>query len=52
MHDQRYVDEGAVITCGGISAGIDGSLHLVRRLLGDEAAARTVAYMEYRGGDA
>mgnify|MGYP001219780583 FL=1 len=52
VHDQRYVDEGAVITCGGISAGIDGSLHVVRRLLGDEAAARTAAYMEYRGGDA
>lgn len=50
VHDQRYVDEGAVITCGGISAGIDGSLHVVRRLLGDEAAARTVGYMEYRGG--
>lgn len=50
VHDQRYVDEGAVITCGGISAGIDGSLHVVRRLLGDEAAVRTAAYMEYLGG--
>jgi transcriptional regulator GlxA family with amidase domain len=50
VRDQRYVDEGAVITCGGISAGIDGSLHVVRRLLGDEAAAGTAAYMEYRGG--
>lgn len=50
VHDQRYVDEGAVITCGGISAGIDGSLHVVRRLLGDEAAVKTAAYMEYRGG--
>jgi transcriptional regulator GlxA family with amidase domain len=50
VQDQRYVDEGAVITCGGISAGIDGSLHVVRRLLGDEAAVKTAAYMEYRGG--
>lgn len=50
VRDQRYVDEGAVITCGGISAGIDGSLHLVRRLLGDAAAEKTAAYMEYRGG--
>lgn len=49
VQDQRFVDEGAVITCGGISAGIDGSLHVVRRLLGDEAAERTAAYMEYRG---
>jgi transcriptional regulator GlxA family with amidase domain len=46
----RYVDEGAVITCGGISAGIDGSLHVVRRLLGDAAAEKTAAYMEYRYG--
>lgn len=50
VRDERYVDEGAVITCGGISAGIDGSLHLVRRLLGDAAAERTAAYLEYRGG--
>lgn len=50
VRDERYVDEGAVITCGGISAGIDGSLHLVRRLLGEAAARETVAYMEYRGG--
>jgi transcriptional regulator GlxA family with amidase domain len=52
VRDQRYVDEGAVITCGGISAGIDGSLHVVRRLLGEAAAERTAAYMEYRGGSA
>ena len=50
VHEERYVDEGAVITCGGISAGIDGSLHVVRRLLGDEAAVKTAAYMEYRAG--
>jgi len=47
---ERYVDEGAVITCGGISAGIDGSLHVVRRLLGEAAAVKTSTYMEYRGG--
>lgn len=50
VRDERFVDEGPVITCGGISAGIDGSLHVVRRLLGEAAAAKTAAYMEYRGG--
>ena len=50
VRGQRFVDEGRVVTCGGICAGIDGSLHLVRRLLGDAAAERTAAYMEYRGG--
>ena len=32
----------------GISAGIDCSLHVVRRLLGPETAAATIRYMEYR----
>ena len=44
----RFVDEGAVLTCAGISAGIDGSLHLVRRYAGAQVAARTARYMEYR----
>src|SRR5690606_23025273 len=45
---KRYIDTGPIMTTGGISAGIDGSLHLVARLLGDEAAESTAAYMEYR----
>ncbi len=51
LRDVRYVDEGPVVTCGGISAGIDGSLHLVRRLAGEAAAARTARYMEYGPGE-
>ncbi len=43
----RFVDNGTVITTAGISAGIDGSLHLVSRLLGAEAAAGVARYMEY-----
>lgn len=46
--DARFVDEGPVVSCAGISAGIDGSLHLVRRFAGAEVAARTARYMEYR----
>lgn len=38
----RWVDEGDVITSGGISAGIDMSLHLVAKLH-DEALAHTTA---------
>lgn len=45
--DLRIVDTGSVITCGGISAGIDMSLHLVARLCGREIAERTADYMEY-----
>ncbi|NIS30003.1 MAG: hypothetical protein GWO04_08600 [Actinobacteria bacterium] len=45
--DARYVDNGKIVTTAGVSAGIDGALHLVKRLLGTEAAAHTAAYMEY-----
>lgn len=45
--DVRWVDEGAVVTSAGISAGIDMCLHLVRRLHGAELAARTARQMDY-----
>src|SRR5262245_2979394 len=31
---RRFVDNGSVITTAGVSAGIDGSLHTIARLLG------------------
>lgn len=43
----RWVDEGRVITSAGISAGIDMSLHLVRRHEGEELAKATAYQMEY-----
>ena len=45
--DARFVDNGKVITTAGISAGIDGALHLVAKLQGLNAAKRTAYYMEY-----
>lgn len=45
--DQRVVDEGAVVTAGGVTAGIDLGLHLVERFYGPELAARVAAVMEY-----
>lgn len=45
--DVRFVDNGRVITTAGISAGIDGALHLVAKLQGVNAAKRTAYYMEY-----
>lgn len=46
--DVRFVDSGRMVTSAGISAGIDASLHLVARLLGEAVAERTAQYMEYR----
>lgn len=45
--DQRFVDNGKVITSAGISAGIDMSLHVVGRLMGDDVAKATARQMEY-----
>jgi transcriptional regulator GlxA family with amidase domain len=47
VRDRRYVDNGAVITSAGITAGIDASLYVVQRLLGAEAARETARHMEY-----
>ena len=47
LGDARIIDEGAVITSAGVSAGIDMALHVVRRLHGDVIARRTARDMEY-----
>jgi len=43
----RWVDQGAIVTSGGISAGIDMSLHLVSRLHSRELAEQTARQMEF-----
>jgi transcriptional regulator GlxA family with amidase domain len=48
--DERFVDNGRILTAAGISAGIDCSLHVVARLLGANVAAATARYMEYHPG--
>jgi cyclohexyl-isocyanide hydratase len=41
--ESRLAHDGNVVTAGGVTAGIDLGLHLVRRLVGEEAADR-IAY--------
>ncbi len=43
----RWVDQGSIITSAGIAAGIDMSLHIVRRLFGAELAERTAKQMAF-----
>ena len=54
--DVLYVDNGAILTSAGAAAGMDLCLHLVRRDLGAEVAARTaraaVMPLERSGGQA
>lgn len=45
--DDRYVDDGDVITSAGVSAGIDMALHLVRRLAGEDRARQTRRGIQY-----
>jgi transcriptional regulator GlxA family with amidase domain len=47
----RYVDNGRVITSAGVSAGIDMSLHIVARLLGESTARETAKQMEYESSE-
>lgn len=48
----RVVDAGPVVTCGGVTAGIDLALHLLTRLTGETGAQRVAEMIEYerRGG--
>jgi len=48
---QRWVDQGKLVTSGGISAGIDMSLHLVSKLASIELAQKTARQMEYDWND-
>lgn len=45
--DERFVDDGDVITSAGISAGIDMALHLVKRLAGAARAREVRRGIEY-----
>ena len=52
VQNQRWIDEGEIVTSAGISAGIDMSLYLVSRLAGRSLAIRTARQMEYDWTDA
>jgi transcriptional regulator GlxA family with amidase domain len=43
----KFVDQGKVITSGGVSAGINMCFHIVKRLIGREAAMTAAKRMEY-----
>lgn len=45
--EQHVVEQGALITSAGISAGIDMALKVVARHCGEPVARRTAQYMEY-----
>lgn len=51
IRDARVVDDGDLVTCGGVTSGLDLALWLVESEQGEEAAARAAARIEHeRGG--
>ena len=47
VDDERYVDNGKIITTAGLSAGIDGALHVVELLMGKGYAEQVALIEEY-----
>jgi putative intracellular protease/amidase len=45
--DQRFVDNGKVITSAGLSSGIDAAIHLVEKIRGRGEAERLALHLEY-----
>jgi len=45
----RWVDEGHIMTAGGISSGIDLALHVVEKYCGRQQAEDVIDAMEYQG---
>jgi transcriptional regulator GlxA family with amidase domain len=47
----RFVEQGKLMTAGGLSSGIDAALRIVERYFGRDVAGYTATYMEYQGTD-
>jgi putative intracellular protease/amidase len=47
VDDQRFVDNGKIITTAGLSSGIDGSLHVIEKLFSKGTAQMAALGMEY-----
>jgi transcriptional regulator GlxA family with amidase domain len=46
--EARVVDDGDVLTCGGVTSGLDLALHLVECELGEEAATFAARLLEHQ----
>lgn len=45
--DSRVVDDGDVLTAGGVTSGLDLALHLVARICGEDVAEQVATTIEY-----
>jgi transcriptional regulator GlxA family with amidase domain len=47
VKDERYIQDGKIITSAGVSAGIDMALYLVSKIAGDQTAKMIQLAIEY-----
>jgi transcriptional regulator GlxA family with amidase domain len=47
VRDDRYVDDGTILTAGGVTAGIDLALHIVERECSPGVAEEVANEIEY-----
>ena len=48
--EARFVDDGDIVTAGGVTSGLDLALHLVERFADAAIAERVAAEIEYERG--
>jgi transcriptional regulator GlxA family with amidase domain len=47
LKNQRFVENGKLMTTGGLSSGIEGALRIVERYYGADSRTKVANYMEY-----
>jgi transcriptional regulator GlxA family with amidase domain len=47
VRNRRFVDNGKFVSAGGLTSGIDGSLHVIARYFGADEAQRVAVYLEH-----
>lgn len=47
VRGRRFVENGKLVTAGGLTSGVDAALHVVAGCLGDNLAQQTADYMEH-----
>ncbi len=51
VRDDRFVDDGDLLTAGGVTSGIDLALHVVEREFGADVAEKVAGEIEYESSD-
>ncbi len=47
VRGERFVDNGSIVTAGGLTSGISAALHVISRYFDAQTASTTAAYLEF-----